>query len=82
LKVLVVGNAVLDIAYEVEALPTAGQTLLARTRRASPGGKGLNQAILARRAGADVDFWAVVGEDAAGATILRAYGASGSAWMA
>jgi ribokinase len=70
LKVLVVGNAVLDIAYEVEALPTTGQTLLARTRRATPGGKGLNQAILARRAGADVDFWAVVGEDAAGATIL------------
>jgi ribokinase len=69
LKVLVVGNAVLDIAYEVEALPTAGQTLLARGRRASPGGKGLNQAVLARRAGADVDFCAVVGDDAAGATI-------------
>jgi ribokinase len=77
LKVLVVGNAALDIAYEVEALPSAGQTLLARTRRASPGGKGLNQALLARRAGADVDFCAVVGDDAAGATIracLRAEG--------
>ncbi len=69
MKVLVVGNAALDIAYEVEALPTAGQTLLAHTRRASPGGKGLNQAVLARRAGADVDFCAVVGDDAAGATI-------------
>ena len=74
---LVVGNAALDVVYEVEALPVAGQTLLARGRRTSPGGKGLNQAVVARRAGADVRFCAVVGEDAAGAALracLRAEG--------
>lgn len=81
---LVVGNAALDVAYEVEALPVAGQTLLARARRTSPGGKGLNQAVVARRAGADVEFCTVVGEDPAGAELracLRAEGLGADAIM-
>ena len=54
MSVLVVGNAVLDIAYRVPHLPRPGETLLRERPYVDVGGKGLNQAIAARRAGADV----------------------------
>ena len=60
----VVGNAVLDITFELDRLPQPGETLLARARRTDVGGKGLNQAIVARRAGAAVTFVAPIGQDA------------------
>ena len=54
MAVVVVGNAVVDIAYQVERLPGPGETVLARERTVDVGGKGLNQAIMAHRAGAEV----------------------------
>ena len=65
MSVLVVGNAVLDICYRVPRLPRPGETLLATARSLDVGGKGLNQAIAARRAGASVGLVAPVGRDAA-----------------
>jgi ribokinase len=64
-SILVVGNAVVDIAYRVPRLPRPGETLLARARTVDAGGKGLNQAIAARRAGAGVRLVAPVGGDTA-----------------
>lgn len=69
MRLLVVGNAVLDITYDVERLPVPGETLLARSRRAEVGGKGLNQAVVARRAGALVRFLAAVGMDLGGGLV-------------
>jgi ribokinase len=83
LAVVVVGNAVVDIAYQVERLPGSGETVLARERRVDVGGKGLNQAIIARRAGAEVRFCAPLGRDAAAGLIrahLEAEGLS-TAWL-
>ena len=54
LAVVVIGNAVVDIAYQVERLPGSGETVLARERTVVVGGTGWNQAIVARRAGAEV----------------------------
>ena len=65
MSILVVGNAMVDIAYRVPRLPRPGETLLARARTVDAGGKGLNQAVAARRAGAEVRLVAPVGGDAA-----------------
>jgi ribokinase len=61
--VLVVGNAALDRIFAVERLPTPGETLLAGASERRPGGKGLNQAVTAARAGARVRLVAGVGSD-------------------
>jgi ribokinase len=71
LTVVVVGSAMVDVAYRVERLPGSGESLLARERIVDAGGKGLNQAIIARRAGAEVRFCAGLGDDP-GAAIIRA----------
>jgi ribokinase len=71
LAVVVVGNAAVDVAYQVERLPGPGETVLARERTVDAGGKGLNQAIMAHRAGAAVRFCAALGHDAA-AGLIRA----------
>lgn len=59
----VVGNACIDQSFWLgEAVP-AGATILARRWRKGVGGKGLNQATAAARAGARVVLWAAVGDD-------------------
>ena len=65
MSILVIGNAVVDIAYRLQRLPRPGETLLARGRTVDVGGKGLNQAVAARRAGAEVRLVAPVGHDQA-----------------
>ena len=64
MTILVLGNATVDFSYEVERLPVAGETLLASSKFIDAGGKGLNQAVVAHRAGAQVRFCAAIGNDA------------------
>jgi sugar/nucleoside kinase (ribokinase family) len=40
LTVVVVGSAMVDVAYRVERLPGSGESLLARERTVDAGGKG------------------------------------------
>ncbi|MCB8883513.1 ribokinase [Acidisoma cellulosilytica] len=61
--VYVLGNAGLDLSLGMARLPAPGETLVAHTATRGPGGKGLNQAVTAGRAGADVIFTAPVGDD-------------------
>ena len=77
MTVVVVGNAALDLAYQVERLPGPGETVLARKRTVDVGGKGLNQAIMAHRAGAEVRFCAGLGQDPAAAVIRARLDAEG-----
>jgi ribokinase len=63
MTLLVVGNATVDVSFELESLPRPGETLLARGRMVDAGGKGLNQAVVARRAGAEVIYVAAIGDD-------------------
>lgn len=63
----VIGNVTEDLVFRLDRLPRDGETLIARDRIADVGGKGLNQAIVAARCGAEVHLLAPVGRDGAGA---------------
>ncbi len=63
-KIVVVGSVNLDIVVTVDRLPVAGETVTGGTLSQFPGGKGANQALAARRLGADVTLVACVGDDA------------------
>jgi len=63
-RVFVLGNISIDVTLRVPRLPLPGETLMARGIARAPGGKGLNQAVAAARAGAEVFFAAAVGREA------------------
>jgi ribokinase len=64
--VVVVGSANLDLVATTPRLPGPGETVLGFSFAQYPGGKGLNQAVAAARAGASVALIAAVGDDDAG----------------
>lgn len=64
-SIVVVGSVNLDLAASVSRLPVAGETVTGAELNRFPGGKGANQALAARRLGADVSLVARVGDDAA-----------------
>jgi ribokinase len=82
-KVLVVGSANVDMIVQSERLPRPGETVVGGEFSTAGGGKGANQAIAARRLGADVAFVARVGQDGPGQFTLDALRAEGLdlAWM-
>jgi len=62
-RVCVVGSFVIDLAFRVEHRPGPGETMLARDFGMFLGGKGFNQAVAARRLGADTSMVGRVGND-------------------
>jgi ribokinase len=68
----VVGNVCIDTTLRVPRFPVPGETLVALSSEVGIGGKGANQAIAAARAGAEVSFYAAIGEDEAGTQVRRA----------
>jgi ribokinase len=70
MRVVVVGSVNLDLVARVARLPAAGDTVAATGYHRVPGGKGANQALAARRLGADVALLAAVGEDEAAGEAL------------
>jgi ribokinase len=78
-RVVVVGNATWDEVFRLPRLPRAGETLLAESCALEPGGKGLNQAIVAARAGLATHLLAAIGSDAAGEALAAALAAEGIA---
>ena len=76
-SIVVVGSVNLDLAASVSRLPVPGETVSGAELRRFPGGKGANQALAARRLGANVHLVARVGRDAeadAALALLRAEG--------
>jgi ribokinase len=67
--IVMVGSANMDIVFSVERIPLPGETLLADSVAKYPGGKGLNQAVAAARAGARTVFVGALGEDDNGAEL-------------
>lgn len=61
-RIVVVGSLNVDYIWSVQALPRAGQTVLAGAGRTEFGGKGANQAVAASRHGAEVSFVGCVGD--------------------
>ena len=68
-RVVVVGSFNVDHVWRVAALPQPGATL-GGDYASGPGGKGFNQAMAARRAGADTSFVCALGSDL-GAQLAR-----------
>ncbi len=66
LDLVILGSANLDLVAESSHLPSPGETVIGFSYHEYPGGKGLNQAVAAARAGAQVQLWGQLGDDAAG----------------
>lgn len=64
--VVVLGSLNVDTTAYVDGFPQPGETVAAHGLGVALGGKGTNQAVAARRAGADVDLAARIGADANG----------------
>src|SRR6186713_2222115 len=65
-RVGVIGSSNLDFTVAVPALPRPGETVSGGQLTTSPGGKGANQAVAARRLGAEVRFVTLLGRDPMG----------------
>jgi ribokinase len=62
-KVLVVGSINMDLVIRAQRFPQPGETIIGEEFRTFPGGKGANQAVAARRLGAEVRMIGKVGND-------------------
>lgn len=65
-RVTVVGSYVTDLMCRTPRMPVPGETVFAGPFKMGPGGKGSNQAVAARRAGADVTLVTKLGRDVLG----------------
>jgi len=70
--IVVAGSINMDLVINADRMPRPGETVLGDRLQYIPGGKGLNQAIAARRLGdGSVTLIGKVGEDAFGDTLLK-----------
>jgi ribokinase len=69
-RVIVLGSLNVDVVTRVERHPLPGETVLGEPGGRFAGGKGGNQAMAARRAGAEVVMVGAVGTDEAGTAYL------------
>jgi len=62
--VLVLGSANVDTSIQLDRFPAPGETVFGDSAGSTIGGKGANQAVAARLAGAEVAFVGMLGSDA------------------
>jgi ribokinase len=70
--VVVVGSFMMDLVVKTERRPGPGETVVGQEFGMYPGGKGVNQAVTARRMGAEVYMVGRVGTDSFGDIFLQA----------
>ena len=75
--VVILGVFVADLAFRTPRMPVMGETVIGPLFKLGPGGKGSNQAVAAKRAGAEVSFIAMLGEDAFAKIALDLYSTEG-----
>lgn len=68
-QITVLGSANMDLVVRQPRLPKPGETMFGSDFSTVAGGKGLNQAVAAARAGATVSFAGAVGDDAFGSEL-------------
>lgn len=66
MEIVVVGSINVDYSVMVKRLPKEGETILASSLDLISGGKGANQAVAAKRLGAEVSMIGAIGNDAVG----------------
>ncbi len=71
-RVVVFGSINRDLVVSVANHPRPGETVSGENLREFPGGKGANQAVAARRAGAETVLVGAIGDDSFGAA-MRAF---------
>ena len=76
-RVCVIGSTNFDFTVTVPRLPRPGETVSGGTLLTSGGGKGANQAVAARRLGADVRLITLLGTDPMGDRMHAALVAEG-----
>ena len=72
-KIIVIGSSNTDMVFRSKKIPVVGETVIGIDFNIVQGGKGANQAVAAARAGADVTFIALLGNDEFGKTALKSY---------
>ncbi|NKY49264.1 ribokinase [Nocardia vermiculata] len=70
-RIAVVGSINMDLVTRTPRPPLPGETILGISFDMLPGGKGANQAIAARRSGAQVDFIGATGTDVFGTELRK-----------
>jgi ribokinase len=75
--VTVMGSFVADLAFRTDRVPAWGETLMGKSFKLGPGGKGSNQAVAAARAGGRVSFISKLGPDPFGEMARNLYEAEG-----
>lgn len=78
MKIAVLGSINLDLVASGAPLPTAGETVTGAVLGRHPGGKGANQALAARRLGAQVALFGRTGRDAMADEALALLAAEGA----
>ncbi|RZU76028.1 ribokinase [Micromonospora kangleipakensis] len=76
-RIVVIGSTMVDMISYMPRVPDAGETLVGDHFALGFGGKGANQAVMARRLGADVWMVGCLGVDAFGDMTLENFAASG-----
>ncbi len=71
-NICVLGSINMDIVLRVDRMVKTGETILSKDFKKVPGGKGANQAVAARRLGANVYMIGKVGHDGNGDMLLKA----------
>ena len=75
--VVCIGSLNVDLVVRVARMPDTGETVTGHALERHLGGKGLNQALAARRAGGDVALVGAIGSDDGGTWMLRELGHEG-----
>lgn len=73
----VLGSINIDYAVNVESLPSPGETITGSDLVLTPGGKGANQALAAKRAGTNVKMTGAIGTDSVADTATSLLKAGG-----
>ncbi|MEX1378131.1 MAG: ribokinase [Eubacteriales bacterium] len=72
-KIVVFGSFAADLTSRAPRLPKSGETIIGSSFKIGPGGKGSNQGVAAKRAGADMTMITKVGNDVFGKIALDIY---------
>ena len=69
----ILGIFVADLTFRTDRMPLKGETFIGNSFKLGPGGKGSNQAVATRRAGADTIFITKIGKDTFGEMAMKLY---------
>jgi ribokinase len=72
-NVCILGSINMDLVLRVNRMVKTGETILSKDFKKVSGGKGANQAVAAKRLGANVSFIGMVGMDDNGFEIVKAF---------